>query len=189
MNAGKRTTVLLHREIMKAESGCHLDHLNQNKLDNRKSNLRFCSPSQNNMNKGLQKNNQSKYRGVSWDNEAAKWLVTIAIDKKQKKLGRFKSVEDAAYVYNQAARELFGDFAVLNILPTGFRFDPERLKKEKLNWIPSDNTTGIKGVVWHKSRKKWQAQIQINKKHMFLGRFDSFEDAIKARKEAESKML
>lgn len=49
----------------------------------------------------------------------------------------------------------------------------------------SNNTTGVKGVYWDKSRKKWMACITAYKKTYHLGRFDNFDDAVKARKEAE----
>jgi len=49
----------------------------------------------------------------------------------------------------------------------------------------SNNTSGRKGVGWDKSRNKWIASITYNKKQMHLGRFEEFEDAVKAREEAE----
>lgn len=52
---------------------------------------------------------------------------------------------------------------------------------------PITNTSGIKGVYWHKNKQKWQANIQINESLLYLGIFDSKEDAIKARKQAEEK--
>ena len=50
-----------------------------------------------------------------------------------------------------------------------------------------NNTTGAKGVVWHKGRKKWQAQISVAGKHTYLGLFDSFDAAVAARKTAVAK--
>lgn len=52
---------------------------------------------------------------------------------------------------------------------------------------PKTNTSGVKGVYWHKNKQKWQANIQINESLLYLGIFDSKEDAIKARKQAEKK--
>lgn len=52
----------------------------------------------------------------------------------------------------------------------------------------SNNTSGIKGVSWSKSRNKWVAQIQFKGKKYNLGRYDKKEDAMKARKEAEEKL-
>ena len=48
----------------------------------------------------------------------------------------------------------------------------------------TNNTSGHRGVVWHKKRQKWQAQISINNKHKYLGLFDRIEDAIAARQAA-----
>lgn len=52
---------------------------------------------------------------------------------------------------------------------------------------PKQNTSGIKGVYWHKNKEKWQANIQVDNKLLYLGIFDSKQDAIKARKAAEKK--
>ena len=53
--------------------------------------------------------------------------------------------------------------------------------------LRSDNKSGCKGVSWDKARQKWKAQLRINKQLVFNKRFDSYEDAVKARKEAEEK--
>ncbi|WP_373750312.1 hypothetical protein [Jeotgalibaca porci] len=50
-----------------------------------------------------------------------------------------------------------------------------------------DNTSGVKGVKWNKSRKKWEANIDVNKKRHYLGLYDIFEEAVNARKEAEKR--
>lgn len=49
----------------------------------------------------------------------------------------------------------------------------------------SNNKSGVTGVFWHKSAKKWVAQIRVNRKRVHLGSFASFDDAVAARKEAE----
>lgn len=51
----------------------------------------------------------------------------------------------------------------------------------------SNNTSGVTGVVWVKSRNNWKAEIKVNDKTIYLGSYDKFEDAVKARKEAEEK--
>lgn len=53
--------------------------------------------------------------------------------------------------------------------------------------IRKDNTSGVKGVNWSEGKEKWTARIQVNSKRIFLGNFKYFEDAVKARKEAEEK--
>lgn len=54
--------------------------------------------------------------------------------------------------------------------------------------IPSNNTSSVKGVVWDKRNKKWQAQIKLNGKNHFLGRYTDIQLAREARKEAERSM-
>jgi hypothetical protein len=51
----------------------------------------------------------------------------------------------------------------------------------------SDNTSGVTGVIWYKTKNKWRAEIIVNKKHISLGYYKNFEDAVKVRKEAEEK--
>lgn len=53
--------------------------------------------------------------------------------------------------------------------------------------ISKNNTTGITGVYWHKSANKWTANIKVNRKSIYLGIFDTKEEAIAARKKAEEK--
>ncbi len=55
--------------------------------------------------------------------------------------------------------------------------------------IQSNNTSGYKGVVWHKPNKNWCAQIHVNKKHIHLGSFKNLQDAVNARKEAEKRFF
>ena len=55
--------------------------------------------------------------------------------------------------------------------------------------LPSNNTSGYKGVVWHKPNRNWCAQIFINKKHIHLGSFENLQDAINARIEAEKQFF
>ena len=66
------------------------------------------------MNRGASKNSTSKYKGVSWDESRGKWAAQISVDCKSKRLGRFKSEEEAAKTYNKAASELHGEYAFLN---------------------------------------------------------------------------
>ena len=53
--------------------------------------------------------------------------------------------------------------------------------------INSNNTSGFRGVSWDKSRKKWRAYIKLKYKTRFLGRFNTFEEAVEARLAAEEK--
>lgn len=105
---------LMHRVILKAQKGQQIDHINHDKLDNRKQNLRFCNNGQNHMNIKKYANKTSKYKGVWWNRERGKWQTDIKLNKKKRYVGRFESEERAAQAYNVAAMKLFGDFALLN---------------------------------------------------------------------------
>ena len=109
-----RKQMYLHIEIMGKKDGCEIDHINMDRLDNRKSNLRFATRSQNMLNKKPRNNVSSKYRGVSWHKYTAKWIVHIAINRKNTHIGLFENEEEAALAYNAKAIEFHGEFAKLN---------------------------------------------------------------------------
>lgn len=100
-NKDKRT-YLLHREILKAKKGQIVDHINRNKLDNRRSNLRIASRSQNAFNSILNKRNTSGYRGVCWDKRHNFWVA----DLQGKRIGYFKTKIEAALAYEEAVKKL-----------------------------------------------------------------------------------
>lgn len=104
----------MHRHILSARKGQKVDHINRNSLDNRKSNLRLASSSQNAANSKRLKNSKSLYRGVSWDSRCQKWLAQIQVKRKNLFLGRFHCIKQAAKAYNSAAIEFFGEYARLN---------------------------------------------------------------------------
>ena len=104
-----RKQVSMHRFIM-GFPDMDIDHKNQNKLDNRKSNFRFCTDLGNSRNRKAPKTNTSGYKGVSWVESRKRWVAYC----QEKQIGYFKSKEEAAYAYNIKAQELFGEFAHLN---------------------------------------------------------------------------
>lgn len=94
------------------------DHVNHITLDNRRDNLRKGTFSQNGINRRLQANNTSGFKGVSWFKEHQKWRADIRVNWKAIYLGMFSSREDAARAYDEAARKYHGEFAVLNFPAT-----------------------------------------------------------------------
>jgi hypothetical protein len=107
----------LNRVIMKTPKGMDTDHINGNKLDNRKQNLRIATRTQNNLNKGKQSTKaSSKYKGVGWDKNRSLWMSFTTIKNKFKSFGRFKTEKEAAIKYNQEIIKYYGGFAKLNII-------------------------------------------------------------------------
>ena len=111
----KHRTVLMHREIMNTPKGLQTDHVNLNKLDNRKSNLRVCTSSENKQNQRAYANNKSGYKGVSWNANKKKWTAQIKAGGRVRNLGSFLALEDAARTYDLAASRYFGEYAQLNM--------------------------------------------------------------------------
>lgn len=100
---------------MQVDDNHIIDHKNGNTLDNRRENLRICTYSENNRNrKQISSNNKSGYKGVSWDKQKNKWRTCLNINKKQKHIGFFNDIIEAAKAYNEAAIKYFGEFAKLN---------------------------------------------------------------------------
>lgn len=94
----KKKKIYLHRLINKTPLGFQTDHINQNKLDNRKCNLRNANHKINSINRGLQSNNKSGYRGVAWCKYVKKWESYIWNNRKKINLGYYFSLEDAILV-------------------------------------------------------------------------------------------
>jgi hypothetical protein len=113
---GKRVfiNVQMHRLINKTPNGMYTDHLNRDKLDNRKSNLRTCTLSQNQMNHAKRQGAVSKYKGVSFCKQTGKWKSAIRVEGRGITIGRFSLEDDAALAYNDNAKQYFGEFAYLN---------------------------------------------------------------------------
>lgn len=122
---GIKTTLSMHREIVKPNNNEQCDHLDHNGLNNQRSNLRKVSNKQNSRNKRSRSNSSSKYLGVCKSTyigtngvEHNRWRAQIGVDYKNIKLGSFpynrKGEIAAAKAYDNAAKQYFGDFANLN---------------------------------------------------------------------------
>lgn len=112
----KNGKVQMSRQILGTNNDLQVDHINGNKLDNRRCNLRECTAKQNKMNSPSQKNTTSCYLGVSWDKQKNKWRASIGIDYKTHLIGRYDSEREAAIAYNNKAKELFNEYARLNVI-------------------------------------------------------------------------
>ena len=110
------TPIFMHHVIMGEKR--EVDHINGDTLDNRKSNLRFCIRSENRFNvPKTSKTTKSQYKGVSSRRKGhgrLRWFAYITAYKNRKWVGTFDTQEAAALAYNEAAKELHGEYACLN---------------------------------------------------------------------------
>lgn len=108
---GGRKFNRLHRLIMNPGDGFVVDHINRNKLDNRRENLRVCKQADNTKNSSIRADNVSGKKGVWWSTERKKWCVQIQTNGKRRSLGRFDSLEAAMTARSTAEKELWGEYA------------------------------------------------------------------------------
>ena len=123
-HGGKQIRIYLHRCILERilghsiPEGMLADHISRDTLNNKRSNLRLASPSQNIANSRRMKRTAPKldspYRGVYWIPEKQKWRAQITVNKKSIYLGYYTEPETAALAYNEAALKHRPQFARLN---------------------------------------------------------------------------
>ena len=106
---------LLHRLLAQAfipnpEGKPFVDHIDGDPLNNCLSNLRWATATENQRNSKKRKDNTSEFKGVSFHKATGKWRVRIKVDGKEKHLGYFHTPEEAAAVYEEAAKKEFGEF-------------------------------------------------------------------------------
>lgn len=109
-----RYFIRMHRFLTEVPYGMDVDHINGDKIDNRMSNLRICTRSENLMNSKKRNGCRSKYKGVGFSKVSNKWRAYIQKNGRSMHLGLFINEEEAARAYNEAAKKHFGEFARLN---------------------------------------------------------------------------
>lgn len=109
---GAKSAVTLHRVLM--PGAVCVDHINRDKLDNRRQNLRACSLSENSRNSGISINNTSGFKGVT-PTPKGRWRARIWMDRKEIHIGTYDTPEAAQKAYDAKALELHGRFASPNI--------------------------------------------------------------------------
>jgi hypothetical protein len=100
--------------VLNAPPGMQVDHINRNRLDNRRSNLRFATPGEQARNVSLNARNTTGYKGVSFLQRAQRWTASVKFEGEDYYMGVFRSPEAAAFAYDFAARALHGQFSVIN---------------------------------------------------------------------------
>ncbi len=104
----------LHKIMLCVDSKHDVDHINRNKMDNRRCNLRVCTHHENSCNQKKRNTNTSGYMGVSFAKNIRKYESYVHYDGRKHGLGYFYSPQEAALVRDAAALYFFGEFCNLN---------------------------------------------------------------------------
>lgn len=110
----KTSQVKMHRQIMDAKPGEVIDHIDFDGLNNCRANLRICTNQQNRFNQRPHAGKGSPFKGVFFAKDIGFWRACICINRNRIYLGCFRTAEDAARAYDEAAKTHFGEFAYLN---------------------------------------------------------------------------
>lgn len=143
-----------------------IDHINHDTLDNRRTNLRVVDNFINAQNrKAIISTNKSGTKGVSWDDNHKKWIVSFVVKRKKFFLGRFRDLEAAKEVAVKAYQEII----------SGCYNENPRKSPGK---APS---SGISGISWSKEKSKWRLYFRLGNKPKHYGYFESLDDAIQEK--------
>lgn len=108
---GSKRMVYMHRVVARAVPGTVVDHRDRDGLNNVASNLRVCTRSQNQHNRGVNRNNTSGHKGVTWNANASKWCVSVWLNGASHYGGLFVSLPEAAEEARRLRAFLHEDFA------------------------------------------------------------------------------
>lgn len=101
----------LHRYLINAPSGKVVDHIDRNPLNNRKTNLRICTQSDNAKNVGLRENTITGVKGIYRDKKKGRFHAAICVNKKKIYIGASENLNEAARMRRSAELKYFGEFA------------------------------------------------------------------------------
>lgn len=168
----------MHRFLLSPPQGVMVDHIDGDRLDNRRSNLRLCSNSQNQANRQVFRG-ASPFKGVVWQkrlNGTGSWKAQLVVNGEIIYLGVFSTDLEAAGAYNAAAKMHFGEFAFLNDLS----LPASELVSHARRQVNRSNPSGFKGVTYDAGRDRWMAQLACKGTTHLKKRFKTAEDAAKA---------
>lgn len=197
---GKRVNIYYHNLLLKEEIESLYkkknlafmpvsDHINGNVYDNRRSNLRVASISENNINKPLQANNESGFVGIGWHTRDKVWTVSISLNNKHHHLGNYYYLRNAVKSRVNAENKYFGEYS--------YRFrDAEYAKKlDKYLSMPEitepvlkkrpDNEFKVLGVARTKNNRFRATIYDKSTKKSQYNTFDTFEEAYQWRLDKE----
>ena len=157
----------MHSDVLPPKPDVVTDHIDGNRLNNQRANLRYATRCENKRNSRLNSNNTSGYKGVSWLGRDKRWMAWIHVDGQNRYIGSFTSEVEAAYHYNLKAAEIFGEFAWFNPLPDEFvPSEGIRVKRRSDSSLPF---VGIRHDQYNKA--KWNATITFEGNKIHLGTY------------------
>jgi hypothetical protein len=182
LKMGIKAFIKMHRLIMGvSDPKIKIDHKNRNKLDNRKCNLRICTPAQNSHNSTKRRNTKNNYKGVFYISKFNIWQSRCRMMGYDIFLGNYKSEIAAAYAYNKKAIEL-SSYANINYLPYDIDY-LEKILKQDYHSIKSPIQSKYKFIYFKKRGArmkcdKWYISFLIANKRFRKGYFDCEKDAV-----------
>jgi hypothetical protein len=172
--------VYLHRELLGLEpgDGLFVDHINRNRLDNRRANLRVVTRAEQQQNLPSQRGKTSRYRGVHLNRQTGGWVAQCRVGGKVTHIGTFETAREAARAVADFRRQHMPH--AVETLPPSEPRDPNRARRR-------DSSSRYRGVAWSKAANKWMAFGKVDGKQVHLGYFDSEQEAadVAARWRAE----
>lgn len=171
-----RNLVYLHHFIIgKPPEGKYTDHRNRCRCDARRSNLRHCTPAQNQMNVAGG-SGRSEYKGVWQDQRDGRWYAEICANGKQHSLGAYAIPKEAARAYDAAARFYHGEFAATNFDGTE-ALDAQSLMRRNRAVVPGA-TSPYFGVRFDSRYKEpWLTRLYVGAQCVLRARFATAEEA------------
>jgi hypothetical protein len=185
-------TTLMHRLIMGAKKGEIVDHIDGNGLNNRKSNLRIVTFTENAINHRIRSDNTSSVTGVRLRKDTNRWYAFISVNNKETFLGSFIKFEDAVEARRNAEKEHYGDFIRKSEHTAEVKIDAPKRDSAPLLWyllgygevyvvpltqnqfsiIDKIDYDSVKNLVWHTTTQKYAA-TRMNGKVVLLHRLVS----------------
>ena len=144
-----------------------INHKNFIKTDNRVENLEIVTARENCNHKHIK--SSSKYTGVCWEKDTSKWTSQIHVNGVKKKLGRFKTEEEASLCYEMALIAIKNGMEIQN--------------------KPVSYSSNYRGVSWYKQTNRWRAKIVVDKIYINLGYFKNEIDAHHAYQKALNNLI
>lgn len=179
----------MHRLVMDAKAGELVDHIDRDKLNNTRANLRIIDKEGNIHNQKKRSDTKNNYKGTQFIKKLGLWQARCRIYGNDYYLGLFKTEIAAAHAYNKKAIEL-SDYILLNEFDLSTEKLEEMLIADRRIYPEAERRSKQKGVYWHKKSGRmkcgvWEAKIRIDGKYKTLGRYVHEADAINAVKNAQ----